>query len=153
MVGKTLKELNAQVGDVVQGCNKSKPKWVIHSITSGRYFAGEDFSCELCSDGYGFGWEILSRAPVIKYGEWKVGLEVTIPDNGADVKPLGDGWVAYREVVKPVVVVKNLFLTPRDWAHQGFITCATHQRDAVCKISVNIIDGVPDCDSVKMVKL
>jgi len=155
MSGKTLKGLNAQVGDVFTSAGgadwkilSTTPKnQILENVSDGRrinYSHHFDLSTH---------WVLKSRAPVIKYGEWQVGLQVTAPAD-ADIKPLGDGWVAYRLPIKPVVVEKELWLGSTSVAKGGLdVFINPRYCSPVAKITFNIVDGVPDCDSVRMTKL
>lgn len=126
MTGKTLKELNVQVGDVVQSL-----------VTGHEYTLGADWENEYNN------WvpfEVISRAT--KYTDWKFG---TAPD-GADTHAMPDGTVAWRVKVEPKVesVTKYRRADNGGWTSSQSCTKTTH------KMTYNEIDGIPDCASVKM---
>lgn len=155
-VGQALGNLKARKGDVFLANHGTGPSYeVVEDEEGKRLIKCLLYSCSTESyDRYWFTschWVLKSRAPVIKYGEWSVGLEITVPKE-ADIKPLGDGWVAYRLPIKPVVVVeKHWFIYPGQNGHG--VTWNDLYAGNSHKITYNIVDGVPDCDSVRMVKL
>ena len=150
MTGKTLKELNAQVGDVVRyhgrcGCgdyyvmngpspNGSKGQWL----------------CRYKNVDWWNGWNsatdnltIVSRAK--KYTAWQF---TPAPEN-AETHTMPDGAVAWRVVVKPVVEM----VTKYRHADNGGWTDIQYCKDPSHRLTYNTIDGIPDCASVKMESL
>ena len=83
MTGKTLKELNVQVGDVVQS-TLTRRKYVITDL---------DIRCSIDMPI----WQIISSAR--KYTAWQF---TPAPEN-AETHTMPDGAVAWRVEVKPVV--------------------------------------------------
>ena len=127
MTGKTLKELNAQAGDVVKYVPLGGVTKITH-VKNGKYY-GTGYSSDrpYCSDP---DFVIISRAK--KYTTWRF---TPAPEN-AETHTMPDGAVTWRAEVKPVVEEVTEMLL---W---GNIDCYV--------FSFNTIDGVPDCASVKM---
>lgn len=151
----TLKELNAQVGDVFT-YSRGGTEWEVLEgkrlkLLSTGFIATKAYPYWDTSKD----WHLVSRAKSIKYGPWLLGLQVTVPAD-AEIKPLGDGWVVYRLPIKPVVLEREVFLgeTHKSIHESGFDVFKTSKYcQNAHRITFNIVDGVPDCDSVKMTKL
>jgi len=135
MTGKTLKELNVQVGDVVE-CVSAHGDWLkkgkTYTVDHDMRVVGHDITSLNVST-----FRIISRAT--KYTDWKFG---TAPD-GADTHVMPDGSVAWRVKVEPKVERVVLFGCADEYSPH-VVTSDTH-----C-IIFTTIDGVPDCASVKM---
>lgn len=140
MTGKTLKELNVQVGDVVE-CVSAYGTW----LENGKQYTVEDnmtVGDNPVSSLNMSTFRIISRAT--KYTEWKFG---TAPD-GADTHVMPDGSVAWRVKVEPVVERVNIYVKPNrkgDW-----VGTTLQHESCQHRITYTTIDGVPDCASVKM---
>jgi len=141
MTGKTLKELNVQVGDVVEYILMGG-KSTVTEVRNGKYYGtGESPDCPYCEDA---DFRIISRAT--KYTDWKFG---TAPD-GADTHVMPDGSVAWRVKVEPVVDMVSAYYR-MDWT--GVMVIDQHDNcgeNGIHRITFTTIDGVPDCASVKM---
>jgi hypothetical protein len=137
MTGKTLKELNVQVGDVVQYI----PLGGISTITEicdGRYYNDghhRDYPLVASAD-----FTLISRAK--KYTAWQF---TAAPEN-AETHTMPDGSIAWRVEIKPIF--RTVELT-RQSLGQWFYCCETGSH----KLTYTTIDGEIDCTSVKMVKL
>ena len=140
MTGKTLKELNVQVGDVVRPVGmmhtgiiiENGIEWIVKLFHDGIYY-GVQSHYKSTHSGIPLSnshlW-VISRAK--KYTAW----QFTPAPKNAETHTMPDGAVAWRFVVEPVVkeVTKMLL-----WGNSD------------CYVfSFNTIDGVPDCASVKM---
>jgi hypothetical protein len=157
-MGKTLKELNLKVGDVV--------------IYDGRdeYVVGEDKTL-IFSDGkqaHYWGWDTVPNF-TLKSAEIKVGEKVRLKvfDTNYDVLYIHNKderkyvVVAYKgdiprsytpeqlEVVKePVVKDRTIYTNP-----SMNIMGHTRNDSDTHKIVYKVVDGVPDCNSIKMEEL
>lgn len=151
----TLKELNAQVGDVFT-YSRGGAEWeVLEGKRLKRLEGGFVNNVAYPYWDTSKDWHLVVRAKSIKYGPWQVGLAITKPVN-ADWKALSDGWVAYRLPIKPVVLEREVFLgeTHKSIHESGFDVFKTSKYcQNTHKITFNIVDGVPDCDSIRMTKL
>jgi hypothetical protein len=131
MTGKTLKELNVQVGDVVK------------STHTGYSYEVQMVDMTNNSEWHVAKWEIVSRAK--KYTAW----QFTAASENAETHTMPDGSIAWRVEVKPVVniVTKYMRADNGGWTAVPKCTRVTH------KLTYATIDGEIDCESVKMVKL
>jgi hypothetical protein len=128
MTGKTLKELNVQVGDVVK------------SVYTGYLYPVRAMNIISNADHHVAKWEIVSRAK--KYTAWQF---TDAPEN-AETHTMPDGLIEWRVEVNPVVRTVELTRQPLG---QWFYSCETGSH----KLTYTTIDGEIDCASVKMVIL
>jgi len=153
MTGKTLKELNAQVGDVVRyhghiGCGD-------YYVMGAPSPTGADsqWLCRFKNGDWWNGWNsatdnltIVSRAK--KYTAWQFS---DAPEN-AKTHTMPDGSIAWRMEVKPVVTPYRQGYKISE-KHGRFTPVSELSHGATYVVELNLIDGIPDCASVKMVKL
>ena len=135
MTGKTLKELNVKVGDVV-------------STERGtfRYTVALNEKVNMC-DEFDMveldelsGWHLISRAK--KNTAW----QFTPARENAETHTMPDGSIAWRVVVEPVVETVHKYRH----ADNGGWTDIQYCKDPSHRLTYNTIDGAPDCASVKM---
>ena len=152
MERKSLAEWNAQVGDKFYSRLAQKE----YEVLADKHLKSLG-NVKFPYSGYAWdndrGWSLLSRAVPIKYGEWKIACEEIPLADDAQIINLDGGMVAYREVVKFVVAEKTYYLYKYKHTAQFGLKANEDFCPSSHKITFNIVDGVPDCSSIKMVKL
>ena len=123
MTGKTLKDLNVKVGDVVEYIPFGG-QTTVSRYENGKYYGSGMSPNSPYSQGDGF--RIISRA--IKYTDWKFG----IAHDGSDTHTMPDGTIAWRVKIEPEVGSMTVYFSDR------------------FKFTYTTIDGIIDCASVKM---
>lgn len=171
----TLKELNVQPGDVVEyvsGYQLSPPYW----WTPRRKYVVDD-SCRITDDtgeqlftAPDCKFHLISRASdkpklwkdmtpeekgalLLAYHEGKViewggYRKYEFTRNSINYKPVWDSNHAYRVKPEPKVETVTLF-----WGLENKTACLSANSNDTHTITFNLIDGIPDCNSVKMEKL
>ena len=138
MTGNTLKELNVQVGDVVQ-CVTASGHWLKcgeeYTVKDDNTVGGTHILALNQST-----FRIISRAK--KYTSWKF---TPAPEN-AETHTMLDGSIAWRVVVEPVIEI----VTKYRHADNGGWTDIQYCKNPSHRLTYNTIDGVPDCAWVKM---
>ena len=136
MEWKTLKELNAQPGDVVEYRDITHP----YTVVAENYLKRTDGTGEVFAYNSSWGtiksWKIVKKAD--EWGPWQIAAKpMSFPYGSQEVK-LPDGSWCYREKLGPVTKEINLYYG------------ATDIRPNTHVIKFNTIDGVPDVSSIKM---
>lgn len=166
---KTLRELDVKPGDVVQDAGAYKE--IVSSVLAGRnrvYFEGDSWSCY---DGARM-WRIVSRAS--RNETLKLWRDMTPEERGAlllahhEGKVIEsragnmDGWeVATAPVwhpdgfyrIRPEPKLETVTLGGAYAKGMGWIFGSTHPIDITHRITFDLIDGKPYCDSIKMEEL
>jgi hypothetical protein len=163
MTGKTLKELNAQPGDVVSFGNGP---YTITKIDGGLFYAKDKHGAICGPLGDAVLWHIVSRAVDTP----KLWRDMTPEEKGAlllahhegevievqkttgsiwykATKPIWHSDYAHRIRPEPKVETVTIRWQPSGAAVYSSGNGYTH------RITFNLIDGKPDCDSVKMEEL
>ena len=174
----TLKELDVKPGDVVEleGCFGDNMTVIECPPRKGCFGDHWELDCEVGGLGlYSLDqkFRIVSRAPEPKATPPKLWKDMTPEEKGAlllahhegeviecwqwltnrwlVIKPSFDDDSAYRVKPEPVVETRTItsWGTLNQWLRDGDVS-RVHESHCKYKITFNLIDGKPDCNSVKM---